>query len=157
MNTQFSLQCPRLEAQRPTLEVQRPTPNAQRPTPKDAADDDRRSRVGRRARAKAAGFGSWALGVGRWALKKGNGTLKTATVALALCAFTFRAAADKQGVVQCANVIYAGNKTSKCFADAFLTTLQQKTTIVTERRFKPVKLDSKELFDFPFIVMTGEG
>jgi Domain of unknown function (DUF4159) len=65
--------------------------------------------------------------------------------------------ADKEGVVQCANVIYAGNKTSKCFSDAFLTTLQQKTTIVTERRFMPVKLDSKELFDFPFIVMTGEG
>lgn len=66
-------------------------------------------------------------------------------------------AADKEGIVQCANVIYAGNKTSRCFADAFLTTLQQKTTIVTERRFKPVKLDSNELFDFPFLVMTGEG
>jgi hypothetical protein len=65
--------------------------------------------------------------------------------------------AEKEGVVQCANLIYAGNRTSRCFSDAFLTTLQQKTTIVTERRFKPVKLDSKELFDFPFIVMTGEG
>jgi hypothetical protein len=75
----------------------------------------------------------------------------------ALAALAPAAFAEKQGVVQCANVIYAGNKTSKCFADAFLTMLQQKTTIVTERRFKPVKLDSKELFDFPFIVMTGEG
>src|SRR4051812_49332789 len=65
--------------------------------------------------------------------------------------------AGKEGIVQCANAIYAGNKTSKCFSDAFLTTLQQKTTIVTERRFKQVKLDSKDLFDFPFIVMTGEG
>jgi hypothetical protein len=65
--------------------------------------------------------------------------------------------AEKEGIVQCANVIYAGNKTSRCFADAFLTTLQQKTTIVTDRRFKPVKLDAKELFDFPFLVMTGEG
>jgi len=71
--------------------------------------------------------------------------------------FTHTARAEKEGVVQCANVIYAGNKTSRCFSDAFLTTLQQKTTIVTERRFKPVKLDSQELFDFPFIVMTGEG
>lgn len=76
---------------------------------------------------------------------------------LALIFATPFARAEKEGVVQCANVIYAGNKTSKCFADAFLTSLQQKTTIVTERRFKPVKLDSKELFDFPFIVMTGEG
>ena len=76
---------------------------------------------------------------------------------IALSALVSAARAEKQGVVQCANVIYAGNKTSKCFADAFLTTLQQKTTIVTERRFKPVKLDAAELFDFPFIVMTGEG
>jgi len=77
--------------------------------------------------------------------------------ALAALALAFTARAEKEGVVQCANVIYAGNKTSRCFSDAFLTTLQQKTTIVTERRFKPVKLDSPELFDFPFIVMTGEG
>lgn len=74
-----------------------------------------------------------------------------------LSAFALRAHADKDGAVQCANVIYAGNKTSRCFSDAFLTTLQQKTTIVAERRFKPVKLDSKELFEYPFLVMTGEG
>ncbi len=67
------------------------------------------------------------------------------------------ALAEKEGIVQCANVIYAGNKTSQCFSDAFLTQVQQKTTIVTDRRFKPVKLDSAELFDFPLIVMTGEG
>lgn len=65
--------------------------------------------------------------------------------------------AEKEGVVQCGNLIYAGNKSSKCFSDAFLNTLQQKTTIVTERRFRAVKLDSKELFDHPFVVMTGEG
>ena len=84
--------------------------------------------------------------------------MKTSFVLLAVfAACTGTSLAEKEGVVQCANVIYAGNKTSRCFADAFLTTLQQKTTIVTERRFKPVKLDSKELFDFPFVVMTGEG
>lgn len=76
---------------------------------------------------------------------------------VALCAFPWFARAEKEGAVQCANVIYAGNKTSRCFSDAFLTTLQQKTTIVAERRFKPVKLDSKELFEYPFLVMTGEG
>lgn len=79
------------------------------------------------------------------------------TTALFLFTALLAPAADKEGIVQCANVIYAGNKTSRCFSDAFLSTLQQKTTIVTERRFKPVKLDSKELFDFPFLVMTGEG
>lgn len=81
---------------------------------------------------------------------------RSAFLLFLLAALPF-ARAEKQGVVQCANAIYAGNKTSRCFSDAFLNTLQQKTTIVTERRFKPVKLDAKDLYDFPFIVMTGEG
>jgi len=62
----------------------------------------------------------------------------------------------KEGVVQCANLIYAGNKTSKCFSDEFLSEVQKKTTIPTERRFKSVKLASDELFKYPFVMMTGE-
>ena len=83
--------------------------------------------------------------------------MKLLCILMSWCALTLAAFGQKESAVQCANVIYAGNKTSRCFSDAFLTTLQQKTTIVAERRFKPVKLDSKELFDFPFLVMTGEG
>jgi hypothetical protein len=83
--------------------------------------------------------------------------MKAFGILAALCVFTAPLFGEKEGAVQCANVIYAGNKTSRCFSDAFLTTLQQKTTIVAERRFKPVKLDAKELFNFPFLVMTGEG
>lgn len=63
---------------------------------------------------------------------------------------------SKDGVIQCANLIYAGTKTSKCFSDQFLSEMQQKTAIPTERRFKTVKLSSDELFDFPFVIMTGE-
>lgn len=63
----------------------------------------------------------------------------------------------KEGAIECGNLIYAGTKTSKCFSDQFLSTVQQKTSIATERRFKPVKLASEELFKFPFVVMTGEG
>lgn len=63
----------------------------------------------------------------------------------------------KEGAVECGNLIYAGTKTSKCFSDEFLSTVQQKTSIATERRFKPVKLSSEELFKIPFVVMTGEG
>ncbi len=66
-------------------------------------------------------------------------------------------AAAKEGAVECGNLIYAGTKTSECFSDEFLTTVQQKTSIATERRFKPVKLASDELFRFPFVIMTGEG
>jgi len=63
----------------------------------------------------------------------------------------------KEGAVQCGNLIYAGVKTSKCFSDEFLSNVQQKTSITTERRFKPVKLSSPELFKIPFVIMTGEG
>lgn len=62
----------------------------------------------------------------------------------------------KEGAVECANLIYAGTKTSRCFSDEFLSTVQMKTSIATERRFKPVKLASDELFKFPFVIMTGE-
>lgn len=61
------------------------------------------------------------------------------------------------GEVSCANLIYAYNKTSVCFADEFLSQLRKDTRIRTNRRFHPVKLDSDELFMFPFAVMTGEG
>lgn len=64
--------------------------------------------------------------------------------------------AAKEGAVECGNLIYAGTRTSKCFSDEFLTTVQQKTSIATERRFKAVKLAEEELFKFPFVIMTGE-
>ena len=52
----------------------------------------------------------------------------------------------KEGVIQCANLIYGGTHTSRCFSDEFLSAVQKKTTIPTERRFKSVKLASDELF-----------
>ena len=63
----------------------------------------------------------------------------------------------KEGAIQCGMLIYAGTKTSRCFSDEFLSTVQQKTSIATERRFKFVKLGTDDLFGFPFVVMTGEG
>jgi len=61
-----------------------------------------------------------------------------------------------EGAIQCANLIYGGTHTSRCFSDEFLSAAQRQTTIPTERRFKSVKLGSDELFQFPFVVMTGE-
>lgn len=63
----------------------------------------------------------------------------------------------KEGIVQCANLIYGPGKTSTCFSDEFLSAVQRETSIVTDRRFKPVKLDSEDLFRYPFAIMTGEG
>ncbi len=62
----------------------------------------------------------------------------------------------KDAVIQCANLVYGGGNTSRCFSDEFLSAVQRKTSVATARRFKSVKLDSDELFTFPFVVMTGE-
>ena len=60
-------------------------------------------------------------------------------------------------VVRCANLIYAGSKSSKCFSDKFLATTRVETNIETQSAFDPVKLGKEELFQYPFSVMTGEG
>ena len=81
-------------------------------------------------------------------------TKLTLTLALTLTLTLLSPA--KEGAVECGNLIYAGTRTSKCFSDEFLTTVQQKTSIATERRFKAVKLADEELFKIPFVIMTGE-
>lgn len=64
--------------------------------------------------------------------------------------------AAQEGAIQCANLIYGGVHTSRCFSDEFLSAVQRETTIATERRFKTVKMDSDELFKYPFVMITGE-
>jgi hypothetical protein len=60
-------------------------------------------------------------------------------------------------VVQCANLVYAGVKSSVCFSDKFLDTVRRETYVKPELRFQTVKLAEDALFDFPFAVITGEG
>ena len=60
-------------------------------------------------------------------------------------------------VVQVANLIYAGTKTSECFADHFLRRAEKDSSISTSRRLHSVKLSSEEIYNFPLLVMTGEG
>ena len=64
--------------------------------------------------------------------------------------------AGRDRVVQCGNLIFGGTHTSRCFSDEFLSEVQKQTGIPTERRFKSVKLSSKDIFQFPFVMMTGE-
>ena len=59
--------------------------------------------------------------------------------------------------VECANLIYAGTKSSVCFSEEFLSTVASETSVNTSHKFKPVKLAEKEIFRFPFAVITGEG
>lgn len=85
----------------------------------------------------------------RWARVVAGILLATASPGLA---------ADNSGdTVECANLIYAGTKSSVCFSEEFLSTVASETSINTSRKFKAVKLGEREVFRFPFAVMTGEG
>ncbi len=64
---------------------------------------------------------------------------------------------EPDGIVQVANLIYAGTKSSQCFSDHFLSRAESESSISTSRRFHAVKLSSPELFEFPMVIMTGEG
>jgi hypothetical protein len=78
---------------------------------------------------------------------------------ICLIALAGLAAAENIGgdAVECANLIYAGTKSSVCFSEEFLSTVASESSVSTSRKFKPVKLGEKEVFRFPFAVMTGEG
>ena len=64
---------------------------------------------------------------------------------------------EPDGVVQVANLVYATTKSSECFADHFLVQAEQESSISTSRRFHAVKLSSDEIYNFPMVIMTGEG
>src|SRR3982750_2588272 len=67
------------------------------------------------------------------------------------------AGGEPDGVVQVANLVYAGTKSSTCFSDHFLAQAEKDSHVSTSRRFHAVKLASDELFEFPLVIMTGEG
>lgn len=64
---------------------------------------------------------------------------------------------ESSSIVQVANLIYAGTKTSECFSDHFLRRAEQESSISTSRRLHSVKLASEEIYHFPLLIMTGEG
>src|SRR5580693_10065805 len=58
-------------------------------------------------------------------------------------------------LLQCGNLTYAGNKSSVCFADNFLSDVAAQTNLKVNKKFCPVRLDADLLFDYPFCVMSG--
>ena len=58
-------------------------------------------------------------------------------------------------LLQCGNLIYAGDKSSVCFASHFLTDVANQTNLRVNTNFCAVRLDADALFDFPFCVMSG--
>ncbi len=64
---------------------------------------------------------------------------------------------ETASVIQVANLVYAGSKSSECFADHFLIRAEKDSTLSTSRRFHAVKLSSDEIYNYPLLIMTGEG
>lgn len=64
---------------------------------------------------------------------------------------------EPDGIVQVANLVYAGSRSSRCFSDHFLILAEKESALSTSRRFHAVKLSSKDIFQFPLLIMTGEG
>jgi hypothetical protein len=64
---------------------------------------------------------------------------------------------EPDGIVQVANLVYAGTKSSLCFSDHFLIKAEKETSISTSRRFHAAKLASESIYEFPLVIMTGEG
>jgi hypothetical protein len=67
------------------------------------------------------------------------------------------AASDRDELVRCANLIYAGSRSSVCFSDKFLDEVRDTTMVDADGGFTPVKLSTEEIFNYPFSIMTGEG
>lgn len=64
---------------------------------------------------------------------------------------------NRDELVRCANLIYAGSKSSVCFSDKFLDEVRDTTMVDADEGFTPVKLSTEEMFRYPFSIMTGEG
>lgn len=60
-------------------------------------------------------------------------------------------------VIRAAKLIYGGDKSSVCFAEHFLTDFSEQTGIAVDPTLTAVRADTGELFNYPFVVMTGEG
>ena len=77
---------------------------------------------------------------------------------LLLCALAPLTAADLDlREVKVGNLIYADDKTSVCFSDRFLTTVETEAGINTQKRMQAVRLGREdELMAVPFVVMNGQ-
>ncbi|MFN3167842.1 MAG: DUF4159 domain-containing protein [Phycisphaeraceae bacterium] len=62
--------------------------------------------------------------------------------------------ADSEIVV--GRLVYDNGKTAVCFADQFLATYARETKQNVRRKYAEVKLDSDDLFELPFVVLSGQ-
>lgn len=93
----------------------------------------------------------------RGSRKLGHGALILAVMGLFTLTPTWAQRENEGAKVQCANLVYAVNKSSVCFSDRFLQRLELETNVRTESKFVRVQLNSKDVYKYPFSIMTGEG
>src|SRR5436305_11299870 len=105
----------------------------------------------------AASVVAFALALGAMLYAAPPATDKSPAAATSVVPDPQQAGGEPQGIVQIANVVYAGTKSSKCFSDHFLAKAESDSSISTSRKFHTAKLASDELYAFPLIIMTGEG
>lgn len=67
------------------------------------------------------------------------------------------AGTSSQGLVRVGMLVYDQGKTGVCFSDGFLTIVARETQANINRRFEAVSLAGGDLFEYPFIVMSGTG
>jgi len=76
---------------------------------------------------------------------------------LSVTSFAREQEKDKADQLKCANLIYAGSKSSVCFSSKFLDTVRRETNCEPDNQFSPVRLAKEDMFKYPFAIMTGEG
>lgn len=66
-------------------------------------------------------------------------------------------AAPPAAAVRVGHLVYASGETSRCFSSGYLDLIARETDIPVDREPVAVELTSPDLFDFPFVIMSGEG
>ena len=64
---------------------------------------------------------------------------------------------DREGLVRVARLVYSARPGDICFASGFLGVVSRATDIAIDRRFHDLSLDSPDISEFPFVIMTGSG
>lgn len=59
--------------------------------------------------------------------------------------------------VKLARLVYAGGRSTECFAENFLADVGRQTRIAIHRKLDTVQLGGPELFDYPMVIFSGEG
>lgn len=64
---------------------------------------------------------------------------------------------EREGLVRVARLVYSARPGDICFASGFLGVVARATDIAIDERFHDLSLDSPDISEFPFAIMTGSG